>query len=65
MERLDTSGDAPGWIFDHRARREGRAAIRISGGTIVATTSAGQEVQSASGGEFVLDLDALRWRREA
>jgi hypothetical protein len=35
MERLETGGDAPGWIYGHRVALIDSRTIRITGGTIV------------------------------
>jgi ankyrin repeat protein len=43
MDRLDVHGDAPGWIYKHRAAALGRHAIRVWGGT-VASERDGEEL---------------------
>jgi ankyrin repeat protein len=63
MERLDTRGEAPGWIYRHRAAAVGLHEIRVWGRT-VATGSGGGEAHGPNLGSFVLDLDRLLWRRE-
>jgi hypothetical protein len=63
MERLDTSGEGPGWIYDHRAVRIGQSEIRISGGKIV-TRNGAEEAHDENGDAFVLDVERLIWRRD-
>ncbi len=63
VERLQPVGEAPGWIYKHRADRAGQSEIRLRGGTVVTAGGEG-EVHTASTGAFVLDTAALRWRRE-
>jgi ankyrin repeat protein len=50
IERVEISGDNPGWIHGHRAARAGNSEIRVWGGT--------------NPGTFVLDIRLLRWRRD-
>jgi hypothetical protein len=62
MDRLDVGGEAPGWIFKHRA-----AAVRPHGIRVWAGTVAGggdKELHEENLGTFVLDLDRMLWQRE-
>jgi ankyrin repeat protein len=63
MERLGTTGEAPGWIYKHRAVAVPPRGIRAWGGTVVTGTD-DTESHEPNLGSFVLDLDRLRWRRE-
>jgi hypothetical protein len=63
IERVDASGDAPGWIYKHRAVAVGPSEIRITGGTIV-TTNGDDEAHTDNAGAFVLDVERRLWRRE-
>lgn len=63
VERLATTGDAPGWIYKHRAAPLGERAIRVWGGTIVTATGTNAEYTDNLG-SYVLDLDQAMWRRE-
>jgi hypothetical protein len=63
MERLATSGEAPGWIFEHRAVRFGTNTIRVSGG-MIAALDGDREAHTANAEAFVLDVERLLWRRE-
>ena len=60
---VQAQGDAPGWIFKHRAALVGPRAIRVWGGTIAKSTG-GQEWHEPNQAAFVLDLDSLRWRQD-
>jgi hypothetical protein len=63
IEPFECGGEAPGWIFKHRAWAVGADAIRVRGGTIV---SAGEDGESHAENEtsYVLDLHGRIWRRE-
>jgi hypothetical protein len=63
MERLDPSGEAPGWIYRHRAVAVDADQVRVWGGKLV-TGTPGAESHDENPGSFVLDLDSLIWRRE-
>src|SRR6185369_506804 len=63
MDRLDTSGEAPGWIERHRADAVGPTGIRGAGGNVV-TLRNGMESRDPTDGSFVLDIERLVWRRE-
>lgn len=58
MERVTSTGNAPGWIYNHRAELINSTAIRITGGTCVH-----KDGQSSNDTEFILDLETLQWRR--
>jgi ankyrin repeat protein len=63
MDRLDARGEAPGWIYKHRAAPPaGANGIRVWSGTVA--TRSGAESEMNNRGSFVLDLDRLLWRRE-
>jgi ankyrin repeat protein len=63
MERLDATGEAPGWIYEHRAVRLGSGAIRVSGGKLVTAAGDG-EAHTENLGVFLFDPARLIWRRE-
>lgn len=63
IEPVETKGEAPGWIYKHRAVATGPAQIRVWGGTIV-TKSAGDEAHDANAGVFVLDVARGLWHKE-
>ena len=64
MERLDVRGEAPGWIYDHRAALVNPHGIRVWGGKVVIECD-GRESHQQNLGCFVLDLDCLLWHRES
>ncbi len=64
MDRLDARGEAPGWIYGHRATAAGPHRIRVWGGKVVTETE-GEESHAPNPGTVVLDLARLLWRREA
>jgi hypothetical protein len=64
IEAVNTTGDMPGWIFEHRASFDAeRNAIVLSGGEIHRISEAGDPELVPNEGEFELDLAHLSWRR--
>lgn len=63
IERLEVGGEAPGWIYDHRADLVGPNRIRVSGGKVV-TSAGGEETHTENTGAFILDIDRRLWARE-
>lgn len=63
MEPLETTGDAPGWIYKHRATLSPNRQIVVSGG-LVATLTAGKEEHSQNAGIYALSLDTLTWTKQ-
>jgi hypothetical protein len=63
MERLRTSGDAPGWIYRHRAALTAPHEIRVSRGKVV-RFAGNKEAHAQNDDGFVLDVKRLVWRRE-
>lgn len=59
MDRLHASGDAPGWIFRHRAVAVPPLGIRVWGGK-VALAGDDVELTEQNFGSYILDLDRLR-----
>ncbi len=60
IEQLQASGEAPGWIYKHRAMQWSAHEIRISGGTVVADG----EMHTENEGSFILDTEQLVWTAE-
>ncbi len=60
IERIATRGDAPGWIFEHRAEATGEDTIRISGGKIAVGGKNGEE-HLENDRSFILDLNTFTW----
>lgn len=65
MERLETLGEAPGWIYEHRAACVGRTEILVSGGQVATSSDGGPEVHTANEASFVLDVRDRIWRRHS
>lgn len=63
MERLSLHGEAPGWLYKHRARFITPHVIRVWGGEIITKQDNG-EAYAPNLGVFTLDLERLLWRRE-
>jgi len=64
VDRLDTGGEAPGWIYQHRAVAAPPHGIRVWGGIVVNGSDNGESHEDNLGA-FVLDLDRLYWCRES
>ena len=62
MDRLDAGGEAPGWIFMHRAAAVSPHGIRVWAGTVA--KDGDKELHEQNLGTFVLDLDRMLWLRE-
>jgi ankyrin repeat protein len=62
MERLQTTGDAPGWIYEHRADFVSPAQIRITDGKVTVLQD-GREEHIANTAAFTLDVESLVWTR--
>lgn len=61
MEKIETQGQNPGWIYRHKACALGQSAIRISAGEIVA----GEGEETANDGTYLLELTTMTWSRLA
>jgi ankyrin repeat protein len=64
VDRLDAGGEAPGWIYEHRATAGNPQEIRVWGGKVVTESGTGESHQENTA-SFVLDLERLAWRRES
>jgi ankyrin repeat protein len=60
MEQVTCRGDAPGWIYKHRALRANAHEIRIHDGEIV--TGGKKEMHAQNARSFILDTQRLVWR---
>jgi ankyrin repeat protein len=63
IERVETTGTRPGWIYKHRAMLIGAHEIRIFGGNILCLMD-GREVQKENSKVFILDIERRIWRSE-
>jgi ankyrin repeat protein len=64
MDPLRARGEAPGWIYKHRAAAVGPHEIRVWDGTVLTGNDDGDSAEQNLA-SFVLDLDRLLWRRES
>ncbi len=62
IEHVPAGGEAPGWIFEHRAVQTAAHEIRVFGGTIV-TGDGDAETNTKNEESFVFDTKRLVWRR--
>ena len=63
IERVDTSGEMPGWIHEHQALHDPmRSAIRVVGGKLVLLDADGQQDIVPNKSSFELDLASFEWR---
>lgn len=61
IETVATTGEAPGWISNHKAKREG-SRVTISGGKVCGWAD-GKETYEDNSGIFVLDLETMTWSK--
>lgn len=65
IEKLETTGTNPGWIFRHRANYDPqRNVIRVEGGTQQLATPAGESDQVENSNVYELDLTTLKWQKQ-
>lgn len=64
MERLEVSGEPPGWISEHRALSRGPEEIRVFGGRLVTAGPDGTETYFDNPVSFILKTRKLVWERE-
>ena len=62
IEKIETSGECPGWIYNHSAILEGKSIIRIQGGEILEKTG-DEETHTLNSMDFELDLNTLKWTK--
>ena len=63
IDRVDATGDAPGWIYQHRAVLTGTREIRITGG-LIAQHENGKETHIKNDDAFVLDVRRNVWMKD-
>jgi ankyrin repeat protein len=62
IEKVQTSGDNPGWISQHKARLQGSDEIHIRGGKVCVQNADAKEcVDNPS--EYVVNLDTFVWHK--
>lgn len=64
MERVETTGTSPGWIHKHRPRIVAPHQIRVWGGEVL-TKDGEKEIWTPNKESFVLDVESMRWTRDA
>jgi ankyrin repeat protein len=62
IQAVETSGDNPGWIFEHKASFDGSRNVVVSEGTIAQEVD-GEEQHVENKEQFCLDLTEMRWSR--
>ena len=62
MEKVETSGENPGWISRHKAARDGNGGIRIRGGKVW-SSKWGRESYEDNPGKYILDLNSSVWHK--
>lgn len=62
IEKVETLGDCPGWIYNHSAYHEGQSTIRIQGGEILEKPGE-KESHRLNTLDFELDLETLKWTK--
>jgi hypothetical protein len=63
IEAVATSGEAPGWIYEHEAVLEESGQIRISGGKAVTANEDGSQSIGGLQGRYRLDPTSGVWKR--
>jgi hypothetical protein len=62
IEKVETTGEKPGWISTHRACLKEGSEIHLSGGKVCAMVN-GKEEYCENPTSYVLDLADMGWRR--
>ncbi|GAA6212793.1 hypothetical protein NBRC116602_25340 [Hyphomicrobiales bacterium 4NK60-0047b] len=63
MERVETTGDIPGWINRHKANFDGKSTITISGGKLIIDDN-GKEDYIDNEHSYSLCLKSRKWKRQ-
>lgn len=62
IEKIETFGEFPGWIYSHSANIKDQSVIRIQGGKTLEKTGKKEKCQ-LNKFDFELDLKTLRWTK--
>ena len=62
MERVETTGDIPGWINRHKAKYDGKSTITIEGGKLIIDQN-GKEGYIDNEYQYSLCLKSMEWKR--
>jgi ankyrin repeat protein len=65
IERLTTTGDMPGWIFEHKAQLDLPDEIVVCGGKHVILDEAGQPKTTDNSFTYVLNIESLVWSQRS
>jgi hypothetical protein len=64
IEKIASSGEMPGWIFEHDAEfRRGQQVIVIKGGEQVVESRSGRQLTRRNVDDYELDVRTWAWRR--
>ena len=64
IQKVETTGEPPGWIHKHKATQFVDREIHIAGGTVVSKDEQGEERHDESTDSFILDVETGRWRKD-
>jgi ankyrin repeat protein len=62
IEKIESTGEKPGWISEHRACLNGESEIHLSGGKVCCMVDEKEEYQ-VNQNRYALDLMRMTWRR--
>jgi len=62
MESVQTSGEKPGWIYEHSARLDEPGTLIVSGGKVVFENN-DEETHNELQGEYSLTLSTMTWKK--
>lgn len=62
IEAVETTGENPGWIYEHSARVIEPDTVCISGGKLVSEVN-GEETHEDLEGDYLLNLVTMSWKR--
>lgn len=62
MERVETTGEMPGWINRHKATYDGESMITIKGGKLIVNQN-GKEDYVDNEDEYSLCLKSMKWKK--
>jgi hypothetical protein len=63
ISTVQTSGDKPGWIYEHQSSFDGGSVITLRGGQVI-EEHGGEQVYRRNFDEYSLDVNSRVWRRE-
>ena len=64
IERIETTGEMPGWLHDHRSRYDpGDNTISVAGGKLHTMDANGEQELVPNNDQFALNLSSLEWKK--